>query len=128
MPSDEGMSMKLFQHRFYGICFIMLMLHGCLIENVFAQDSTLVVLDHIEIDSVWVANKVSFDLHTVGNRQFVAYYGKNRMMTVASRTLDSDIWQKKMLPSKLMWDSHNSVAMGIDDLGCQARHVGKFNT
>jgi hypothetical protein len=39
------------------------------------------------------------------------------MMTVALRDIDSDRWQKTTLPSKLMWDSHNRVALGIDELG-----------
>ncbi len=75
------------------------------------------VLEEIEIDSVWAANKVSFDLHTVGNRQFVAYYDKDRMMTVASREIGSTLWAKKTLSSKLAWDSHNYVTMGIDEAG-----------
>ncbi|HUV62965.1 MAG TPA: BNR repeat-containing protein, partial [Sedimentisphaerales bacterium] len=49
--------------------------------------------------------------------QFVAYYDRHRMMTVASRDIGSDRWQKTTLPSKLMWDSHNSVALGIDEQG-----------
>ncbi|MBX2816493.1 MAG: BNR repeat-containing protein [Saprospiraceae bacterium] len=75
------------------------------------------IASDIFIDSVWVANKVSFDIRTVGNQQFVAYYAKDRMMTVAQRSLDSNIWRKQKLPSKLMWDSHNSVALGIDEAG-----------
>ena len=76
-----------------------------------------IILNQLEVDSVWVANKVSFDLHTVDDLQFVAYYDKNRMMTVASRKLGSTYWERKTLPSQLMWDSHNYVAMGIDEKG-----------
>ena len=71
----------------------------------------------IFVDSVWVANKVSFDLYTVDDKQFVAYYDKNRMMSVASRKLGSDTWQRKTLSSKLHWDSHNYVTLGFDGEG-----------
>lgn len=75
------------------------------------------ILEKLRVDAVWVANQVSFDLHTVGDRQFVAYYDADRMMTVASRKLDSSEWQRKTLPSKLAWDSHNYVTLGIDEAG-----------
>lgn len=73
--------------------------------------------ENIFIDSVWVANKVSFDLHTIDNKQFVAYYNKDRMMTLASRELGSTHWEKEILPNKLNWDSHNYVVMDFDNEG-----------
>lgn len=76
-----------------------------------------VILDELEIDTVWAANTVSFDLHTIGERQFVAYYDRDRMMTVASRELGSQTWQKMALPNRLRWDSHNYVTLGIDERG-----------
>jgi hypothetical protein len=82
-----------------------------------AEDIPLVIVKETLIDSVWAANRVWFALQTVGDLQFVAYYDKNRMMTVASRKIGDDSWKKKTLPNKLRWDSHNSVAMGIDAKG-----------
>lgn len=75
------------------------------------------VVEQIEVDSVWAANGVGFDLKTVGEQQFVAYFDRDRMMTVASRKIGSSTWNKKTLPNQLMWDSHNSVKLGIDELG-----------
>ncbi|WP_445737144.1 BNR repeat-containing protein [Mariniflexile sp.] len=75
------------------------------------------IVETVFIDSVWAANMVSFDLHTMGNKQYVAYYDKNRMMTVASRDISSNQWQKKTLSNKLHWDSHNYVVMGFDEEG-----------
>ena len=75
------------------------------------------IVEELLIDSVWAANKVSFALRTVGEKQFVAYYDKNRMMTVATRKINSKTWQKKTLPNQLKWDSHNYVALGIDEMG-----------
>jgi len=75
------------------------------------------IVEELLIDSVWAANKVSFALRTVGDKQFAAYYDKNRMMTVAVRNINSKNWQKKTLPNQLKWDSHNYVALGIDEMG-----------
>jgi hypothetical protein len=82
-----------------------------------SENDAPTIVEILEIDTVWAANKVSFALQTVGNQQFIAYYDKNRMMTVASRTLDSKTWNKKTLNNKLHWDSHNSVVLGIDEKG-----------
>ena len=58
---------------------------------------------------------VGFCLLTEGNRQYAAYYDAEHRMTVASRTLDSKVWEYQVLPSKIGWDSHNYVTMAIDD-------------
>lgn len=57
---------------------------------------------------------VMLDLLTAGKRQFVAYYNKDRYMTVASRTLGSTTWTYFVTPSKLPWDGHNYVVMELD--------------
>lgn len=111
---------KLFFHilRIQFVLVIVISLYNCSVKNTDRQNGNeLKITEEILIDSVWVANKVSFALQTVGNKQFVAYYDKNRMMTVASREIGSNNWQKTTLPNKLHWDSHNYVAMGIDKLG-----------
>lgn len=81
------------------------------------EKSTPQIVEQIEVDSIWAANGVGFDLKTVGDKQFVAYFDRDRMMTVASRQIGSTTWTKKTLPSQLMWDSHNSVKLGIDEMG-----------
>jgi hypothetical protein len=60
---------------------------------------------------------VGFCLLTAEERQYVAYYDKERQMTIASRTLDSEEWQHQVLPSKVGWDSHNYITMAVDDDG-----------
>ncbi|TWO34546.1 hypothetical protein E1J38_001445 [Seonamhaeicola sediminis] len=75
------------------------------------------IVEQITVDSVWAANGVAFDLQTFGNQQYVAYFDKNRMMTVASRQINSNHWIKKTLPNQLIWDSHNYVSLGIDEMG-----------
>ena len=97
------------------ILLIMFLSSACL-QNITKQSSTP-FLEEMVIDSVWAANKVSFAIRTVEDQQYVAYYDRNRMMTVAKRNLGSSQWAKKTLPNRLKWDSHNYVALGIDESG-----------
>jgi hypothetical protein len=71
----------------------------------------------LDISRVWSGHPVGFAFLTRQDRQFIAFYDDQRRMTVASRTLDSDHWQLVRLPSTLAWDSHNYIAMVIDDDG-----------
>ncbi len=75
------------------------------------------VSEAVMIDSVWAANHVNYDLQTHNDQQFVAYYDKNRFMTVASRKLGESTWTKKTLSSQLYWDSHNYVVLALDKAG-----------
>src|SRR5262249_36508496 len=61
---------------------------------------------------------VGFSLLRNGNHQYAAYYDPNRRLIVAGRTLDSAKWDSVALPEQLGWDSHNSIAMGVDQSGC----------
>ena len=100
------------------IFFIFILFNNCEAKNGKTQSAkSKKITEEIFIDSVWVANKVSFALQTMDNKQYVAYYDKNRMMTVASREIGSTNWQKTTLPNKLHWDSHNYVAMAVDKKG-----------
>ncbi|MDD2599742.1 MAG: BNR repeat-containing protein [Kiritimatiellae bacterium] len=68
-----------------------------------------------EIAEVPAAFPVGFCLLTKGERQFVAYYDAQHRMTVAARTLGSDQWQYKVLPSEVGWDSHNYITLALDN-------------
>ncbi|MFZ1756239.1 MAG: BNR repeat-containing protein [Caldilineaceae bacterium] len=87
------------------------------------------VVSVLEVDRVWAGHPVDFGLLTVGDRQFVAYYGADRQMTVAVRRLNESSWQRFAIPSaqtdapgykaattstRLGWDSHNSVTLAAD--------------
>jgi len=103
-------------------CFIGFLFGLLWISNSMQGQSKLVfiepqILETIVVDSVWAANTVNFDLYTVKNKQYIAYYNKDRNMTVACRTIGSNLWEKKILPNKLVWDSHNSVVLGFDEAG-----------
>jgi len=71
----------------------------------------------IDVAPVWSGHPVRFALLTHPPRQYVAFYDAERRMTVGSRQLDSDVWQLVRLPSRVGWDSHNYLAMTVDDHG-----------
>lgn len=71
----------------------------------------------LDVAEVPAGFPVNFCLLTAGERQYVAYFDKDRCMTVASRMLDSDQWQYQVLPSRVGWDTHNYITMAVDDHG-----------
>ncbi|MFT5881732.1 MAG: hypothetical protein ACI9FG_000219 [Crocinitomicaceae bacterium] len=71
----------------------------------------------IDIATVPAGFPVGFCLLTDGPLQYVAYYDYQRRMTIASRTVDSDTWQTKVLPTQVGWDSHNYITMAVDSGG-----------
>lgn len=76
------------------------------------------ILERMNVDSVPADFPVGFSSLTKGDLQFIAYYNKQRYMTVASRKVTESEWKYKMLPSKVGWDSHNRIAMAFDRNGC----------
>ncbi len=75
------------------------------------------VVKAIDIDRVPADFPVGFCLMTHGERQYVAYYNAERQMVVASRALDSEQWTYQPLPTRVGWDSHNSITMAFDSEG-----------
>lgn len=71
----------------------------------------------IEVAEVLSAFPVGFSMLVENGRQYIAYYDAQHQMTLAARELDSDKWEYKTLPSKVGWDSHNSIAMAFDKKG-----------
>jgi BNR repeat-containing family member len=75
------------------------------------------VTESLKIADVWAGHPVGFALLTHKDQQFVAFYGAERHMTVAQRTLGKKTWTFTRLPSQLGWDSHNYVTLAVDDGG-----------
>ena len=71
----------------------------------------------LKIAEVPAGFPVGFSLLTTDDDQYVAYYDKQRRMTVASRPLGSDEWKYQVLPTKVGWDSHNYITMALDNDG-----------
>lgn len=75
------------------------------------------LLDSVLVDKVPAAFPVGFDLLTRGNRLYLAYYDSGHNMVAASRRLDAAGFDRKVLPSRIGWDSHNGVVLALDDQG-----------
>ena len=74
-------------------------------------------VNRIFVDYIPSSFPVNFALYTSGNMQFVAYYDTSHQMIIAKRNLDSKIWDKQSLDSKVGWDSHNYLSIVIDNDG-----------
>lgn len=72
----------------------------------------------IDVAPVWSAHPVGFALQTHKGHQFIAFYDADRVMTVGDRKLPDTTWEFVKLPQKTKWDSHNYIAMTIDDDDC----------
>jgi len=81
-------------------------------EKVFIEQKASVF-----VDNVWTGASMGFRMTTQGSTQYVAYYDAEGWMTVASRSLDSEEWQRKKLDDQVRWDSHNYVTFGFDSEG-----------
>ncbi len=68
----------------------------------------------IDVGPTLSSFRVGMCLLTDGDRQYVAYYDPDHRMKVASRMLDQATWEEVVLPSKVGWDSHNSITMAVD--------------
>lgn len=71
----------------------------------------------IPVGKVWTGSSPRFCLLTQGNKQYVGYYGADKSLTIASRSLDSEKWTYKKLDDQIGWDSHNFIAMALDSEG-----------
>ena len=75
------------------------------------------VTKEIRVADVWSGHPVGFDILTTTTEQYLAYYDTARNMCVAQRMLDSDEWKKSILPTRVGWDSHNSIVIARDKKG-----------
>ncbi|AHF90862.1 hypothetical protein OPIT5_12240 [Opitutaceae bacterium TAV5] len=86
------------------------------------------IKQRLPVSPVWAGHPVGFALLTdaPANRQYAAYYDADRNMVVVSRALDAGVWTKKILPSKIGWDSHNYITLALDRDG-QLHVVGNLH-
>ncbi len=105
------------RQRRYLACAVMVLVVSC--DCIFATSDSdgPTILGRWQVDRVWAGHPVGFYLLTVGNRQYVAYYDADRVMTVAARDLSHNNWTKVQLDSKVGWDSHNGIVMARDETG-----------
>ena len=96
---------------------ILALLVGFALTGCAAPQADYRILEKVPVQKVWAATPVAFALETVGDQQFICFYDAERVMTAGQRKLGSKDWTFQKLPSTLGWDSHNYVAMTVDDGG-----------
>jgi hypothetical protein len=79
--------------------------------------ATYRVVEESVIDKVPSWFPVDFSLLARNGKHYVAYYNARHQMTVAESEIGSRRWQKKSLPSRVGWDSHNYLALAADTNG-----------
>ena len=83
-----------------------------------AQGPVLRAMPQISaIDRVWSGQSSRFALAVTDTAIVVAYYDANRQLTVASRPRTGSYWVYHKLDTWVGWDSHNYIALAIDDAG-----------
>ncbi len=71
----------------------------------------------MDVSPVWSGHPVGFASLSASNRQYLAFYDAERQMTVAMRRLPGTNWTLVRLPEKVVWDSHNYIALAVDATG-----------
>lgn len=99
--------MSVFQH--------VLRVHAMILAASMATSADIVQTESVDVAPVWAGHPLDFAMVTKGQNQFVAYYDTARRMTVAKRTIGSTSWIRTILPTTVGWDSHNGIAMALDD-------------
>jgi len=84
---------------------------------IMVDAANIVLMEKLDISEVWAGHPVNFAIKTTEKLQCVAYYNTDRRMVVASRSPESISWKYTELPTTTGWDSHNYIAMAIDDSG-----------
>ncbi len=89
----------------------------CLLAGIGLGEGGPKIEEQLDIGPVWSGHPVGFCLLTEGQDQYVAFYDRDRQMTMAKRRLGAKTWQVRKLDSVLGWDSHNYITMAIDHQG-----------
>ena len=76
-----------------------------------------IIAETVEVAPAWSGHPVGFALLTRGPDQFVAFYDAERNLTIGQRKLGETTFHLTKLPTAVGWDSHNYIAMSIDDGG-----------
>ena len=110
-------------------CFFVMLVFFAVAGSASGAETAIsapVVAEALDVAPVWPGHRVGFSLLTDPKHsiQYVAYYDKDRRMTVASRRLDSKQWIYMPVPERVGgtsattgWDSHNYIALAVDSEG-----------
>lgn len=75
------------------------------------------IAEVVDVGMTYSSQPTEMSLTTIGNQQFVAYWGEDSHMTVASRFLGEKTWTKITLEPTILHDGHHSIVLAADKLG-----------
>ena len=75
------------------------------------------IAEVIEVGPTYSSQPTEMSLTTIGNQQFIAYWGGDTRMTVASRVLGETTWKKVTLVPTIQHDGHHSIVLAADKKG-----------
>ncbi|MGE5788049.1 MAG: BNR repeat-containing protein [Myxococcales bacterium] len=75
------------------------------------------IAEVIDVGLTYSSQPTEMSLTTIGNQQFVAYWGGDTRMTVASRMLGETTWKKIALAPTIQHDGHHSIVLAADKKG-----------
>jgi hypothetical protein len=85
------------------------------------------IAEVVDVGDTFSGQPTEMTLFTKDNQQFVGFWGPDRYMTAASRTLGSPTWTRVALSTQINWDAHHSVVLGADKLGYLHMSGGMHN-
>lgn len=75
------------------------------------------IIEIVDVAPIWSAHKIGRpDLITRGEFQYIAYYDKDRYLTIARRKLHTENWSFHLFPVRMGWatGSHAKLTLVID--------------
>ncbi|HEY5957110.1 MAG TPA: BNR repeat-containing protein [Polyangiaceae bacterium] len=75
------------------------------------------IYEAVDVGLTYSGQPTDMSLITIGNQQFVGYWGDTKFMTVASRLLTEKTWKKVTLAPQFDHDGHLSIVMAADKAG-----------
>lgn len=106
------------KHILFYPVIVVVMLASCKYGLNTKVSTTYKIEESVFVDSVTADFPVEFSSVSYNDQQFIAYYNKNRNLAVASRNISDSTWERKVLPTRVGWDSHNSIVMTLDRNNC----------
>ncbi len=79
--------------------------------------SERMILEAIDVAPVWSVHQIgSPELLTIGKLQYVAYYDKERFLTLAQRDVNSESWSTYIFPVQMGWATggHAQLSLAVD--------------
>lgn len=88
----------------------------CLVAWLAAVNACQARTRTIDVDTVWTGTRVRFDAIEANGIVFVAYYDRDRWLTLARIGLADGSVQKTRLDTRFAgWDSHNYISLAFDE-------------